>query len=61
MPVRRDGATAAFLLALSPREGAFCLKNRYQMIGFRKKYLGHETWFLTLKTVFGGCNDKYEH
>jgi len=61
MPVRRDGATAAFLQALSPREGAFCLKSGYQMIGFRKEYLGHETRFLTLKTVFGGRYDKNEH
>ena len=26
MPVRRDGAAAAFLLALSTREGAFLLE-----------------------------------
>lgn len=28
MPVRRDGAAAAFLLALSTREGAFLLARR---------------------------------
>ena len=29
MPVRRDGAAAAFLLALSTREGAFFIGERF--------------------------------
>jgi len=32
MPVRRDGAAAAFLLALSTREGAFLLEKGRQLI-----------------------------